>query len=138
MPGAKRPPSSEAEVAWGKVNQPIAPEVFDRLLDRVCDHLRGREVFVMDAFAGADPTHRLPVRVVCERAYHALFSRQLFINPARDELAGHRPEFTIIAAPDFQADPEWKKVAAESQVDGRIVSNVVSVFMDAADYSPIK
>ena len=39
---------------------------------------------------------------------------------------------------DFQADPEWKKVSAESQVDGRIVSNVVSVFMDAADYSPIK
>ena len=39
---------------------------------------------------------------------------------------------------DFQADPEWKKVSAESQVDGRIVSGVVSVFMDAADYSPIK
>ena len=39
---------------------------------------------------------------------------------------------------DFQADPEWKKVSAESQVDGRIVSNVVSVFMDATDYSPIK
>ena len=39
---------------------------------------------------------------------------------------------------DFQADPEWKKVAAESQVDGRIVSGVVSVFMDATDYSPIK
>ena len=39
---------------------------------------------------------------------------------------------------DFQADPEWKKVSAESQVDGRIVSGVVSVFMDATDYSPIK
>ncbi|RUL82951.1 phosphoenolpyruvate carboxykinase (ATP) [Tautonia sociabilis] len=100
-----REPSSEAEIAWGKVNQPIAPEVFDRLLDRVREHLHGRDVYVMDTLAGADPTHRLPVRVVCERAYHALFARQLFITPGRDELARFRPEFTVVAAPDFKADP---------------------------------
>jgi phosphoenolpyruvate carboxykinase (ATP) len=100
-----REPSSEANIAWGKVNQPFEPDAFDRLYDRVVDHLRGREVFVTDAFGGADPRYRLPVRVVCERAYHALFARQLFVRPNANELADHRPEFTIIAAPGFQADP---------------------------------
>ncbi|QDV38414.1 phosphoenolpyruvate carboxykinase (ATP) [Tautonia plasticadhaerens] len=101
-----RGPSSEAEVAWGSVNRPIEPEAFDRLFDRVREHLRGRAVYVSDTFAGADPTHRLPVRVVCERAYHALFSRQLFLPPTAGERARFSPEFTIVAAPDFKADPE--------------------------------
>ncbi len=53
---------------------------------------------------GRDPTHRLPIRVTCERAYHALFAHQLFVrlDPLRN-FATHRPEFTIIAAPDFLA-----------------------------------
>ena len=75
-------------------------------IERVLEHLRGREVWVRDAFGGTDPAHRLPIRIVCERAYHALFAHQLFVSPTPEELAGHRPEFTIIAAPDFQAVPE--------------------------------
>ncbi|MDR3636109.1 MAG: phosphoenolpyruvate carboxykinase (ATP) [Isosphaeraceae bacterium] len=101
-----REPSSEAHVDWGDVNQPFDASRFDALYDRVLAHLHGREVWVQDAFAGTDPDHRLPIRVVCERAYHALFSRQLFVRPAPEELAQHRPEFTIIAVPDFQAVPE--------------------------------
>ena len=99
-------PSVEAEVDWGKVNRPFDPARFDALADRVVDHLRGREVWVQDAFAGTDPAHRLPIRVVCERAYHALFARQLFVRPSAEELAGHRPEFTVVAVPDFRADPD--------------------------------
>ncbi len=100
-----REASVEAEVDWGETNQPFEPARFDALLGRVRDHLKEREVWVQDAFGGADPTHRLPIRVVCERAYHALFARQLFVRPTPDELLGHRPEFTIIAAPDFRAEP---------------------------------
>ena len=88
------------------VNQPFEPSKFDALEARVREHLRGREVWVQDAFGGTDPTHRLPIRVVCERAYHALFARQLFVRPEPSELAEHRPEFTIVAAPDFLAVPE--------------------------------
>ena len=99
-------PSVEGEVDWGKVNRPFDPAKFDALLERVRDHLRGREVWVQDAFAGTDPALRLPIRVVCERAYHALFARQLFVRASPEELAGHRAEFTIVAAPDFQAVPE--------------------------------
>lgn len=108
-PGDKfivREPGSETEIAWGKVNQPIGPDVFDRLLERVKEHLKGRDVYVTDTFAGADPTHRLAVRVICERAYHALFAHQLFIPPSRGHLEQFAPDFTIIAAPDFKAVPE--------------------------------
>ena len=101
-----REASSESEVAWGTVNRPVEPEVFDRLFDRVREHLRGRPVYVTDTLAGADPSHRLPVRVVTERAYHALFAHQLFIAPSPDFRRHFRPEFTIVAAPDFKADPE--------------------------------
>jgi phosphoenolpyruvate carboxykinase (ATP) len=101
-----REPSMAEEIAWGAVNQPFEPERFDALEDRVMRHLAGREVFVEDAFGGTDPSHRLPIRVVCERAYHALFAHQLFVNPTFEERSRHRPEFTIIAAPDFQAVPE--------------------------------
>lgn len=101
-----REPSSEAEIDWGAVNFPFDSDRFDALQRRVLEHLQGREVWVQDAFGGADPTHRLPIRVVCERAYHALFAHQLFVRPTAEELAVHRPEFTIVAAPDFQAVPE--------------------------------
>lgn len=101
-----REPTCEAEIDWGTVNQPFDPDRFDALLRRVRAHLAGREVWMVDAFAGTDPVHRLPVRVVCERAYHALFARQLLVRPTPEELAAHRPEFTVLAAPDFQADPD--------------------------------
>ncbi|WP_435008243.1 phosphoenolpyruvate carboxykinase (ATP) [Tundrisphaera lichenicola] len=101
-----REPSVELEVDWGKVNKPFDPAKFDALADRVFEHLRGRDVWVQDAFGGTDPDHRLPIRVVCERAYHALFAHQLFVRASPEELARHRPEFTIVAVPDFQAVPE--------------------------------
>jgi phosphoenolpyruvate carboxykinase (ATP) len=101
-----REPSSEAEIDWGDVNQPFDPDRFDALERRVAAHLKGREVWVQEAFGGTDPAYRLPIRIVCERAYHALFTRQLFVRPTADELAVHRPEFTIVAAPNFQAEPQ--------------------------------
>ena len=69
------------KVNWGAVNQPMEPQKFDRLYDRVIDYLRGRELFTQDLFAGADPEYRLPVRVVTQLAWHSLFVRQLFIRP---------------------------------------------------------
>jgi phosphoenolpyruvate carboxykinase (ATP) len=108
-----REPSCEAEVDWGEVNQPFAPDAFDALYDRVIAHLQGREVWVQDVFGGTDPVHRLPIRVICERAYHSLFSRQLFVRPTPEELADHRPEFTVIAVPDFHAEPARDRTRSE-------------------------
>lgn len=94
------------KVAWGAVNQPFDPKKFDALLDRVVDYLNQRELFVQDLHAGADPKYRLPIRVVNELAWHNLFVRQLFVRPAAQELKSHAPEFTVIGAPGFQAEPK--------------------------------
>src|SRR5438270_3081325 len=100
-------------VAWGAVNAPIEPEKFDALYDQVMEHLRGRELFVQDLFCGADPAYRLPVRIVNEYAWHNLFVRQLFLRPTPEELRNHHPEFTVISAPEFKADPKRDGVASE-------------------------
>ena len=93
-------------VDWGKVNKPFAPEKFGALLERVVEHLKGRDLFVQDLYCGADAAYRLPIRVISEYAWHALFVRDLFVRPEASALATHAPEFTVVAAPEFQAVPE--------------------------------
>ena len=100
-------------VAWGAVNAPFEPEKFDALYERVMEHLRGRELYVQDLYCGADPAYRLPVRIVNEYAWHNLFVRQLFLRPTADELGSHHPEFTVISAPEFKADPKRDGVNSE-------------------------
>jgi phosphoenolpyruvate carboxykinase (ATP) len=93
-------------VDWGKVNQAIAPERFAALLERVVEHLKGRELFAQDLHCGADPAYRLPIRVISEYAWHALFVRQLFVRPENQALADHAHEFLVLVAPEFEAVPE--------------------------------
>ncbi|HEV2469413.1 MAG TPA: phosphoenolpyruvate carboxykinase (ATP) [Candidatus Sulfotelmatobacter sp.] len=104
---------TEHTVAWGAVNSPFEPSKFDALYARVMEHLRGRALYVQDLFCGADPNYRLPVRIVNEYAWHNLFVRQLFIRPTPQELRSHRPEFTVISAPEFKADPKRDGVNSE-------------------------
>ena len=92
-------------IDWGDVNQPISSDVFDALERKVLNYLQDKKIYVQDLFAGADKTHRLSVRVISEVAYHALFSRNMFIRPSKEELSHFAPGFTVIAAPNFQADP---------------------------------
>ena len=93
-------------IDWGQVNKPVEPEIFDKLMERAQQHLEGRELFVVDGFVGADPDHRIRLRVVAELAWHALFAHQLFRRPQPKELEGFEPDFTIVAAPSYQAVPE--------------------------------
>jgi len=101
-----RDAASENRVDWGSVNQPISPDIFDALYERVIEYLQGKELFVQDLFCGADPKYRLPIQVINEYAWHNLFVRQLFIRPTVEELKMHNPEFTIVSAPSFLADPK--------------------------------
>ncbi|WP_446686908.1 phosphoenolpyruvate carboxykinase (ATP) [Paracerasibacillus soli] len=97
---------SEKTVDWGTVNKPIDEHVFLKLLMKVTNHLKEKEeLFVFNGFAGADEKYRLPIRVMNEFAWHNLFAKQLFIRPTAVELAEHEPDFTIISAPTFKADP---------------------------------
>ena len=99
-------PSSEGQIAWGKVNRPMDLTHFDALKRDMLAHLADRELFVQDLYAGADPQYRLSVRFVQELAWHNLFVRNLFIVPPIAELADFAPQFTVITAPSFRADPE--------------------------------
>jgi phosphoenolpyruvate carboxykinase (ATP) len=93
-----------ADMDW-TANQPMDPAAFARLRDLVRAYLQNRELFVLDAYACADPAYRLPLRVVTEKAWHSLFARCLFLRPKPAELPGFRPEWTILHAADFHADP---------------------------------
>jgi phosphoenolpyruvate carboxykinase (ATP) len=100
-----REPSSEADIEWGKVNRPMDPAQFDLVHRDLLATLEGKDLFVLDCFAGADPKYRLPVRIVNEFAWHNLFCRNLFIDdPAAAQAAS--PQFTVIDAPSFKADPK--------------------------------
>jgi phosphoenolpyruvate carboxykinase (ATP) len=98
-------PEVTDEIWWGPVNHKFDTEAFDRMHDKVAAYLSERPVYVFDGFAGADPSHRLPVRVVNELAWHNLFAHQLFLRPTTAELAEHEPGFTILHAPNLHADP---------------------------------
>lgn len=100
-----REPGSEDKVFWGDVNKDFSQEKFNALKERMMAHAKGRELFVQDTFVGADPTYRLPVRVINELAWHSLFARTMFISNS-GETESHKPEFTIINFPSFQADPQ--------------------------------
>jgi len=98
---------TEDTVDWGPVNQPIDEASFDKLYKKVIDYLQDKdEIYRFQGFAGADPAYRLPIQVFNEFAWHNLFARQLFITPTEEELEEHEPDFTVISAPHFKADPE--------------------------------
>jgi phosphoenolpyruvate carboxykinase (ATP) len=100
-----RDPETEERVWWGP-NRPADKEIFDRLWEKSAQHLSERELFVTDAWACADPTHRLGLRVVTELAWHALFARQLFRLPDPQELGDFQADWTILGAPTMAADPQ--------------------------------
>jgi phosphoenolpyruvate carboxykinase (ATP) len=99
-----RTPATEGTI-WWENNAAMAPEAFARLKSDMLEHVKGRELFVQDLYAGADPVHRLDVRMVTEMAWHGLFIRHLLRRPAREELDGFTPDWTVINLPSFKADP---------------------------------
>ena len=99
-------PSVHDAIWWGRINQPMAPEKFAGFSAKVRSWLGQRsELFTQDLYAGADPAHRIKVRLVTTNAWHALFARNMFIRPPRAELADFTPDYTILHAPEYEADP---------------------------------
>ena len=96
---------TEDSVDWGPTNAPLSEEHFYSLRDGVIAFLEGQELFVRDARGGSDPNHTLYVRIVTQNAWHSLFAYNMFLRPTREELAAFQPEFTVLHAPGFRADP---------------------------------
>jgi phosphoenolpyruvate carboxykinase (ATP) len=95
------------DIWWGEVNRPFEREKFDALLARAREYMRGKDLFVFDGYAGADPQYRINVRVITDDAWRNLFARNMFI---REEdpavLAGFEPNFTVVNVANFEADPQ--------------------------------
>ncbi len=101
-----REPSTEATINWNEVNRPIDGDVFDRLLLRMAEYAGGRDLFVQDLHAGADRKYQLPVRVVTEKAWHSLFSRNMFVRRQGEALLDFEPGFTVLDLCEFNANAE--------------------------------
>jgi len=110
-----REAASDAHIAWGKVNRPLEPQHFELLHRDFMEGLAGKELYVLDCYAGADPAYRLPVRVITEYAWHSLFCRNLFID---DPAAAfdQTPAFTVIDQPNFKADPKRHGTNSETVI----------------------
>jgi len=100
-----RDSNTDDKVWWGDVNNEFPAEKFDKLYVRVLSYLIGKELYVRDVFAGADPKYRLKVRVITEEPWQNIFVNNLFIRPTQEELKDFTPDFTVIAATGFRANP---------------------------------
>jgi phosphoenolpyruvate carboxykinase (ATP) len=100
-------PGSSDSIWWGDVNQPFSPDQYNQLRSRVLTYLQDRELFIQEVYGGANPEQRISLRVITESAWHALFARTMFIRELnREVLKDFEPEYTLIHAPHFHADPE--------------------------------
>jgi len=96
---------SALKIWWGDTNHPMRNELFEQVRRSLADYLQGRDVYVLDAAAGADPRYRMPIQVITELAWHNLFAQQLFLRRQDSDLTSKRPGFTILAVPHFHTNP---------------------------------
>lgn len=119
-------PDISEHVWWGKNNQPMSPETFERVRAKTLRYLKDRELYVQDCTVAQDPDHKRKVRVVSEQAYHSLFARTMFI-PADPLREGEQPELTILHAPFLQLDPEEEGINSEACVALNLTEGVILI-----------
>jgi len=114
-----RNPESEHNIDWGDINIDMDEQIFMINRERAIDYLNTRDrLFVVDAFAGWDPNYRMKVRVICTRAYHALFMQNMLIMPTEEELASFgKPDYVIYNAGGFPANRYTSKMTSKTSVD---------------------
>ncbi|MBR5571272.1 MAG: phosphoenolpyruvate carboxykinase (ATP) [Oscillospiraceae bacterium] len=109
-------PAVHDEIAWGKVNRPIEKEKYDAIRSKVIAYLQGKEIFIFDGFAGADPKYMKGFRIINELASQNLFIHQLLRRPTAEQLENFVEDYTIIAAPGFKCIPEIDGVRSEAAI----------------------
>ncbi|MEO2050678.1 MAG: phosphoenolpyruvate carboxykinase (ATP) [Allomuricauda sp.] len=96
---------TEDKVWWGNINIPFDPEKFDKLYEKVIAYLNNKDLFVRDSYACADPAYKLNIRVINEYPWSNMFAYNMFLRPTDEELENFDPEWTVVNAPGFKADP---------------------------------
>lgn len=97
---------TESSVNWNEFNIPIEPIYFERIYDKLIDHLSNKEIWVRDCYACADNNYRVNIRVINENPWSNLFAYNMFLRPDEHEIEFFKPDWHIIQAPEFKADPE--------------------------------
>ena len=122
-------PASQDDIWWGEINMPIDEDTFETNRERAIDYLNTRpELFVVDGFAGWDPDHRLKVRVVCARPYHALFMYTMLVRPTAEELDNFgEPDFTIFNAGQFPANRHTTGMTSKTSINVSFEKNEMVV-----------
>ena len=95
---------------------PCRRKISKLLRSSLAAYLQGRDVYVLDAAAGADPEYRMPIQVVTELAWHNLFARHLFLRANESDLTSDRPGFTILCVPNFHTDPRVHGTRSETAI----------------------
>jgi phosphoenolpyruvate carboxykinase (ATP) len=116
-----------SEHIWWAGNKKLPMAKFELLKGRVQAYLQGQELFVQDLYAGADPDHRIRVRLVTTGAWQALFTRHMFIRPSREELADFEPDYVILHAPEFMADPALDGVRTATAIALSFTQKVILI-----------
>ncbi|MDO4548738.1 MAG: phosphoenolpyruvate carboxykinase (ATP) [Clostridia bacterium] len=120
-------PAIHDDIDWGKINVPISPEKFDSIYMGVTSYLQGRDVYVFDGYAGADPDYRVNFRIVNDLASENMFIHQLLIRPEASELENFVPGFTIVAAPGYKCIPERDGVNSEAAIIVNFTKKIVLI-----------
>ena len=120
-------PAISADVWWRMGNQKLPPASFEVLKGRVQAYLQGRELFTQDLFAGADPAYQVRVRLVSSEAWTTLFARNMFRRPSEEELVGFEPDYVILHAPKFQADPAIDGVRSSTAIAVSLTQQMIVV-----------
>jgi len=112
-----REASSEENIWWGEYNRPFSADKFNGLLGRMLGYLQGRDLFVQDCYANANPQYRMPIRVITELAWHSMFVRNMFITPSTtEEYRRHVPDFTVLCLPSFKSIPTIDGTATNTSI----------------------
>jgi phosphoenolpyruvate carboxykinase (ATP) len=109
-------PETASKIWWGENNHPMSIETFEVVRRSLADYLQGRDVFILDAVACADPRYRMPVQVITELAWHNLFARQLFLRANENDQTSERPGFTILCVPNFRTNPRFHGTRSDAAI----------------------
>ncbi|WP_236690005.1 phosphoenolpyruvate carboxykinase (ATP) [Thermanaerothrix daxensis] len=115
------------DIWWGPINSPISPEYFARLHQKFATFFQLRPIYVQDVWIGNHPAYRLPVRIITEKAWHSLFARNLFIREEQTTGPHSNPEFTLIHAPSFRANPVEDGTRSETVIAIDFVRRLVLI-----------
>ena len=107
---------SASKIWWGDINHPMSPETFEGVRQNLAAYLQGRDVYVLDAAAGAEPQYRMPLQVITEYAWHSLFAHQLFLRANESDLSSEREGFTVLCVPNFHTDPRTMGTRSETSI----------------------